>query len=190
MAAALQDHQRAVIIGERSYGKGSVQNIIPLENGTTALKLTTASYWRPSEKNIHRFRDSKEKDEWGVKPNQGFEVELTDKERIAYFKYRRERDVVRKPGTLPETDQRWLLVPWHIEVLRPEPFKDRVLEKALDYLREKTKGTKVGAAPVQPREQTAGSVPLPPPLAPAALTGRAALQFRASPEFIGGKELR
>src|SRR5439155_15520551 len=77
VAAALQDHLRAVIVGERSYGKGSVQNIIPLEGGKTALKLTTASYWRPSEKNIHRFRNSKEKDDWGVKPNPGYEVELT-----------------------------------------------------------------------------------------------------------------
>ena len=74
VAAALQDHDRAVIIGERSYGKGSVQNIIEMENDTSALKLTTASYWRPSGKNIHRFPDSKESDEWGVKPDPGFEV--------------------------------------------------------------------------------------------------------------------
>ena len=186
VAAALQDHLRAVIIGERSYGKGSVQNIIPLENGTTALKLTTASYWRPSEKNIHRFRDSKEKDEWGVKPNEGFEVELTDKERLGYFKYRRERDVVRKSGTKPEAEQRWLLVPWNIEVLRPEPYKDRVVEKALEYLREKTKGAKVGAAPALPgREETAVQVPTPQPVVREALPGRASLQFRESPEFIG-----
>ena len=51
----LQDHKRAVIVGERSYGKGSVQNIILMEHDTSALKLTTASYWRPSGKNIHRF---------------------------------------------------------------------------------------------------------------------------------------
>src|SRR5262249_17596630 len=48
VAAALQDHGRAVVVGERSYGKGSVQNIIEMEGHTTALKLTTASYWRPS----------------------------------------------------------------------------------------------------------------------------------------------
>ncbi len=59
VAAALQDHARAVIIGERSYGKGSVQNVIAMESGSSALKLTTASYWRPSERNIHRFPDSK-----------------------------------------------------------------------------------------------------------------------------------
>lgn len=71
VAAALQDHGRAVIIGERSYGKGSVQNIIEMHQGSdrSALKLTTASYWRPSGKNIHRFPDSKESDDWGVRPN-------------------------------------------------------------------------------------------------------------------------
>ena len=60
LAAALQDHKRAVIVGERSYGKGSVQNVIMMENDTAALKLTTASYWRPSGKNINRFPDKKE----------------------------------------------------------------------------------------------------------------------------------
>ena len=75
VAAALQDHNRAVVIGERSYGKGSVQNVILMENDTSALKLTTASYWRPSGKNIHRFPDSKDTDEWGVKPNDfGFKL--------------------------------------------------------------------------------------------------------------------
>jgi len=69
VAAALQDHGRAVIVGERSYGKGSVQNIIKMEGGKSALKLTTASYWRPNGKNIHRFFDSKDTDDWGVRPN-------------------------------------------------------------------------------------------------------------------------
>ncbi|MBI3409103.1 MAG: S41 family peptidase [Planctomycetes bacterium] len=98
VAAALQDHLRALIIGERSFGKGSVQNVINMEGGNSALKLTTASYWRPSGKNIHRFPDSKENDEWGVKPSPGYEVKLSDEERIEYFKWRRERDVVRRPG--------------------------------------------------------------------------------------------
>src|SRR5205085_11552664 len=75
VSAALQDHGRAVVIGERSYGKGSVQNIIEMENHASALKLTTASYWRPSGKNIHRFPDSKETDAGGVKPNDsGYEL--------------------------------------------------------------------------------------------------------------------
>jgi carboxyl-terminal processing protease len=71
VAAALQDHGRAVLIGERTFGKGSVQNVIrlPREKPTEALKLTTASYWRPNGHNIHRAPDAKETDEWGVRPN-------------------------------------------------------------------------------------------------------------------------
>ena len=52
-------------MGERTWGKGSVQNVIELENGRSALKLTTAAYRRPSGKNIHRFPDSKETDAMG-----------------------------------------------------------------------------------------------------------------------------
>ena len=51
VAGALQDHKRALIMGERSFGKGSVQTIIPLENGA-ALKLTTARYFTPSGRSI------------------------------------------------------------------------------------------------------------------------------------------
>jgi carboxyl-terminal processing protease len=95
VAACLQDHQRAVIMGERTWGKGSVQNVIELENGRSALKLTTASYRRPSGKNIHRFEDSKESDEWGVKPNQGFELKLGESDIVRYLQDRRQRDIVR-----------------------------------------------------------------------------------------------
>jgi carboxyl-terminal processing protease len=94
-SACLQDHQRAVIIGERTWGKGSVQNVIELENGKSALKLTTASYQRPSGKNIHRFPDSKESDEWGVMPDKGFELRLADGEMGDLMRYRRDRDILR-----------------------------------------------------------------------------------------------
>ncbi|WP_182911250.1 S41 family peptidase [Pseudoalteromonas gelatinilytica] len=52
LAAALRDNQRAVLIGETSFGKGSVQSLIPLGNGNTALKLTTARYYTPSGQSI------------------------------------------------------------------------------------------------------------------------------------------
>jgi len=48
LAGALKDNNRATIVGTRSYGKGSVQSLIPLGNGQTALKLTTAKYYTPS----------------------------------------------------------------------------------------------------------------------------------------------
>ena len=155
VAAALQDHGRAVVMGERSYGKGSVQNVIRLENGTSALKLTTASYWRPSGKNIHRFPDSKDTDEWGVSPNAGFEVPLKDEERIEYMIYRRDRDVIHgKPGVdapaaLKEkpADQTATKAA-NAKDKDKKPFVDKVLNKALDYLREelkKPKDTKAAA---------------------------------------------
>jgi carboxyl-terminal processing protease len=51
LAGALQDHQRAVIVGERTFGKGSVQSVLPLRNGG-GIKLTTARYYTPSGRSI------------------------------------------------------------------------------------------------------------------------------------------
>ena len=52
VAGALQDHKRAVIMGSKSFGKGSVQTIIPLENNQGALKMTTALYYTPLGRSI------------------------------------------------------------------------------------------------------------------------------------------
>jgi carboxyl-terminal processing protease len=52
VAGALQDHHRAIIMGERSFGKGSVQTVIPLDNNRGALRMTTALYYTPSGKSI------------------------------------------------------------------------------------------------------------------------------------------
>ena len=52
VAGALQDHKRATVVGTRSFGKGSVQTIIPLGSGSGALRLTTARYFTPSGKSI------------------------------------------------------------------------------------------------------------------------------------------
>jgi carboxyl-terminal processing protease len=51
VAGALQDHKRALVVGTQSFGKGSVQTILPLNNGT-AIKLTTARYYTPSGRSI------------------------------------------------------------------------------------------------------------------------------------------
>ena len=52
VAGALQDHKRVTVIGTRSFGKGSVQTIIPLGSGNGALRLTTARYFTPSGRSI------------------------------------------------------------------------------------------------------------------------------------------
>ncbi len=51
VAGALQDHKRAVIMGTKTFGKGSVQTIVPMSNGTK-LKLTTARYYTPKGRTI------------------------------------------------------------------------------------------------------------------------------------------
>jgi carboxyl-terminal processing protease len=141
VSAALKDHNRAIIIGERSYGKGSVQDMIEMENKTSRLKLTTASYWRPSGKNIHRQPNAKETDEWGVKPDDGFEVKLKDEERLNYFLYRNDRDLPPNPKKTEKKEKEK-----DKEEAGPdgkkkekEPFKDRVLEKAIEYLKKQIK---------------------------------------------------
>ncbi len=52
VAGALQDHQRAIIVGTKSFGKGSVQTIIPLSSDGAAMRLTTARYYTPSGRSI------------------------------------------------------------------------------------------------------------------------------------------
>ena len=52
VAGALQDNKRAILVGEKSFGKGSVQSVLP-QDGGTAIRLTTAKYYTPSERVIH-----------------------------------------------------------------------------------------------------------------------------------------
>jgi carboxyl-terminal processing protease len=136
VSAALQDNKRAVIIGERTFGKGSVQKIIKLNSDPpTALKLTTDSYWRPNGKNIHRHEDAKESDEWGVSPDQGFEIVLKDEERLEYLKYRRARDVVKGKNSKDVKEEK--KDDKKDGKKDDKPFKDRVLDKAMEFLKSK-----------------------------------------------------
>jgi carboxyl-terminal processing protease len=122
VGAALQDHNRALLIGERSWGKGSVQNVIELDGGNSALKLTTAEYLRPNGKNIHKFPGSKDQDEWGVAPLKDHLIEFTTKELKDYLEYRRLRDVISKDGP-PKAE-----------------FVDRQLNEAIAYLKSELSG--------------------------------------------------
>jgi carboxyl-terminal processing protease len=73
VAGCLQDLKRAIVLGEKTFGKGSVQSILPLPNGA-ALRLTTAKYYTPSHKVIH---------EHGITPD--IEVPMSDEEERAMF---------------------------------------------------------------------------------------------------------
>ncbi len=122
VAACLQDHHRAVIVGQRSFGKGTVQEIIDLESGCGAMKLTTASYWRPSGKNIAKPRNAGPKDSWGVSPDDGFEVVVNDEElgRWEQWRGQRDTDLSSVNGSAAKESG--------------EPFTDRPLQRAVEYL--------------------------------------------------------
>jgi len=125
-----------LIVGERTWGKGSVQNVIELEDGASALKLTTASYRRPSGKNIHRFDDAKENGEWGVLPDEGYELKLDGTELGNLIQDRRERDIVRPHPDKSGTDNQAKPAedgPNDSAAL-PRTVADRQLELALKHL--------------------------------------------------------
>ncbi|HID78136.1 MAG TPA: S41 family peptidase [Planctomycetaceae bacterium] len=112
VAACLQDHKRALVIGERTYGKGTVQNVIELEHdpdadtARTALKLTTAGYQRPSGHKIHRFPGEGEEAEWGVQPDEGFRRQLSQREMFAVLQQQRLRDMLpRRPTGQGKTER-------------------------------------------------------------------------------------
>lgn len=134
VAACLQDHERAKIVGQRTWGKGTVQNVILLEGGSAALKLTTASYWRPSGKNIHRLKDAPEEAEWGVRPDPGLEVKLTEEEADAVRQGRRQKDIGAKPENAKAKTQ------GEQEAAKPPP-EDLQLRKAVEYLQHQLDGT-------------------------------------------------
>ena len=138
VSACLQDHKRVVVVGERSWGKGSVQNVLPLESGASALKLTTAQYLRPNGKNIHRFPDSKPTDEWGVHPNEGFEVRFETQDFRDYEKFRRDRDIIRASGPTAST------------------YQDKQFNKALEYVRSALTG---GDKKDAPKKEAASDIP-------------------------------
>lgn len=127
VAACLQDHGRAVVVGERSFGKGTVQELIPMESGRSLLKLTSASYWRPSGKNIHRMPDTTPDDPWGVRPDSGFAVPITEQEYLAYRTYRSQRDLLEGSPTTDGSGDA-------AETAEAD-FSDRALEKAVEHLR-------------------------------------------------------
>lgn len=93
MAGCLQDLGRAKIAGSRTYGKGTVQQVFSLDNDQTALKFTTARFYRPSGKNIHRTEEMQAEDTWGILPDPELEMELSDyQQMILTSRWRRRGD--------------------------------------------------------------------------------------------------
>jgi carboxyl-terminal processing protease len=104
VAGALQDNNRALVVGSRSFGKGLVQRIEPVPGLPGAqLKLTEQHYYLPSGRMIQRTDDAKT---WGVDPSPGFYVPLTDAQRTTLARLRTEVELVRPTSApQPPTDQ-------------------------------------------------------------------------------------
>jgi carboxyl-terminal processing protease len=122
IAAALQDHQRAVIVGQRTRGKASVQTPVHLNVNQMGMRLTSGTFLRPSGKNLHRFADSKDSDDWGVRPNASLDCRVS--------------------AELSQSLRQW----WLLQTLRPggsverlpldDPMADPQQQAALEALRE------------------------------------------------------
>jgi len=103
VAGALQDHRRGLIVGENSYGKGSVQQLFPLRSGgwgafNSFVKVTTQYYKLPSGRIIHRRPDA---EKWGVAPD--VPVPMTDMQVSQLIKARMIVDVL-KDADDPDID--------------------------------------------------------------------------------------
>lgn len=99
VAGSLMDNKRALVIGQRSYGKGSVQELIPLDAKGGELKLTVAYYYLPSGRLVHRKKDATD---WGVQPQ--IVVPMTPEQERAAQKQRYEQELFKRP--LPKSTTR------------------------------------------------------------------------------------
>ena len=92
VAACLQDHGRATIVGSRSYGKGSIQVLLPLPDKATAIELTTSEYRRPSGTTIDRPAANTANRPWGVIPDAGYALTPTREQLDRWRAWRHDRD--------------------------------------------------------------------------------------------------
>ena len=115
VAGALQDHRRAVVVGERSFGKASVQSVIPLADGS-GLRLTVAKYYTPSGRSIQRDEKAKT---GGISPDIAVQVD-----RETEIKLQAQSEEVFAPGK----DSKSM-------VKEAEQVKDLALDRAMELLR-------------------------------------------------------
>src|SRR5213076_1080963 len=88
------------VVGERTFGKGSVQMLFPLEGRRSYLKLTTSHYYLPSGRCIHREENSTE---WGVDPD--LKIEMTPEQMRVTISARQNLDVLRDATTPAQDEQ-------------------------------------------------------------------------------------
>ncbi len=143
VAGALQDHKRAILMGTRSFGKGSVQTVIPL-GGNGAVRLTTARYYTPSGRSIQAK---------GIDPDQEVLQDIPDE-----LKGKDEtKGEAGLRGHLKNTEEKG----GSSAYVPPDPAKDKQLIAAFDYLRGVRKGAENTAAPAPSGSEKSAATSVP-----------------------------
>lgn len=127
VAGALADNGRAIVIGERTFGKGLVQGLHELPSGRGQLKLTQSRYYLPSGRLLHREDDSSE---WGVDPTPGFYLPLEGSAYSRIVELQREEEIILPEGA--ESAGEWEDPGWILD-----HFEDPHLRAAVEAIRGK-----------------------------------------------------
>lgn len=125
VAGALRDNKRATVVGTRTYGKGSVQEVVPLDANAGELKITVAYWYLPSGQRVHKVKDATS---WGVEPN--IVVEMDPQHQAALLESQLRSEQMRVSSTMPSTQ------PTSVPTTQ---LIDLQLEKALEVLRSQTR---------------------------------------------------
>lgn len=123
IASALRDNNRCVVIGQRSVGRASIQNIVDAGFAGVQFKLTTGTSLRPNGKSRQRKPESQPNDDWGIRPDEGLEVPITTDKSL---ELRREAEL----QALRPADSRQAMS-------FDDPEQDPYRHAALVYLRKK-----------------------------------------------------
>jgi len=101
VSGALKDHHRALIMGSRTFGKGSVQEIQKLRPSQAEMKMTIAYYYLPSNRRVHRDPKDKANKDYGVEPD--MTIELTNKQLLDQYEVQRDAAILHQnvPGKEP-----------------------------------------------------------------------------------------
>ncbi len=140
VAGAMQDNKRAVIIGERTFGKASVQSMIPLSD-KSALRLTIARYYTPSGRSIHR---DEKKGTGGITPDIEVKVSVDSEKKLIqqaeefFYPGKEESEAAKKQleQKNPASGENVVINPGRDgQDKKKDPVKDEVLDRAVELLK-------------------------------------------------------
>lgn len=132
VSGSMQARGRATLVGSRTYGKGSVQHLVELQESDAAVKLTVAYYRLPDGRIIHRVPGATDDDDWGVMPDEV--VLLSEEEEHDVREARRHLDPSAAPGAkrVRLASDTWTSPP-------SEPLIDRQLRRALEVVTQQAR---------------------------------------------------